>query len=174
VKRFSVILLCVGCYRIGATEIEVPEEERDAVEEFFGGRIDTSRVRFWEGGALGPQYDYTVGSDIHWMEVQHYETWHVDLRQVLIHEATHVAQNQGVVPYNRDKGKVYQYYLLPEEHITTYGVEQQASMMEDLVRMTTWSLSDGTPTPRCLDCEAIGMDEARSILERRRQELISW
>jgi len=68
-----------------------------------------------------------------------------DLRAIFVHEMTHVWQFangmdlvvQGVVDYTRNRGnyrKSYAYELVAGRDLTEYGMEQQASIVEDYYR----------------------------------------
>ena len=58
------------------------------------------------------------------------------MRALFIHEMTHVWQNQqGMWVKLRAAKRKYTYVFCPDKELTDYGIEQQASIIEDLFRL---------------------------------------
>lgn len=173
----ALAMFACGCnvYTIGARELEIPLEEREFLRDFFLGALDADAVREYERGLVGPTgSNFCVGDDIFFLPSERYEANRAEKRNVLVHEATHAVQNQAHLRRLPDDNDEYNYRLLPERHLLTYGFEQQASIVQTYYQITDWVRADGygpSDAGRCDDCAGLTRERMIEILTRRYAEL---
>jgi hypothetical protein len=129
------------------TEARLLPDERAELEAFFLDAVDLGRIRLSFGG-LGSVGGYarTIGNTIVFPEVYRSGYSRLARRCWLVHEVTHVWQNQ-VLGKRYIAGALwehlsrlwcrdpYHFELFPPRGWLSYGYEAQASLMEALYRM---------------------------------------
>jgi hypothetical protein len=138
------------------------EGEIDLVEPIFGAGVDTSLIRVAPARFVRFQDDYTYmtpsntiyapgdlfRADFSAAEIDPY------LQGVFVHEVGHVWQHQngmdliaaGLITFagtHGDYAKAYPYALDGARDLTEYGIEQQASILEDWFLMRVHDLAPG-------------------------------
>lgn len=111
----------------------------------FGSALDIARVTLRQAKwfMLQPAW-ITMAPDGHvwfhpngglWRE--DFSTGSLNLRALLVHELTHVWQHQGGINlvWRRPPFARYRYTLQPGKPFAVYGLEQQASIVEDAYRL---------------------------------------
>ncbi len=113
------------------------------MERFFQGRMDLGRVRLVFGGILTlGGYARTLGNTIAFPMRYLGDYQSLDSRCWLVHELTHVWQNQvlgkryipGALWEHFWYADPYAYALEPEAPFSSYGYEAQAALVADLFR----------------------------------------
>jgi hypothetical protein len=119
------------------------EDERAELQGVFGSSVDLGRVRVLFGGVLTVGgYARTLGNTIAFPDVYREGYRRLQRRCWLVHEATHVWQNQvlgkrympGAVWEHLTLPDPYRFELFPERRFVDYGYEAQASLIAELYR----------------------------------------
>lgn len=171
----SCLILLSSCsivyYRLGSDRIEWDQDSYDFANEFFMGTIDLDKVNLrysgWDdyhGGC------YTVNNDIYFNPSIDFENDPLGPRDTLVHELLHIWQNQNFAWYAFEDSD-YHYNLLPEKHLTEYGVEEQAAIIQDYYK---WTYEGYVTCGRSLDleyCNGGDLEYIMQIAEKRYLEL---
>lgn len=164
------LLSCSVYWSKGATPIEWTADELEAVDVFFMGTVDLTKVRLFNTGTrkVEGSQAFAVGSDIYFDASMDFEANREHLRPLLVHEVVHVWQNQNYLG-NFDESDYY-YMLFPERHLTTYGEEEQARLIQDYYKVVYTDLDSSFGG--CLDCEGRSSEEVLQVAHSRYLELL--
>lgn len=175
--KYLIILTLLSCtithYRWGATPIEWTQEEKEFLKQFFQGSLDVDKIKLFDAG-----WDdndgacFAVGNSIYFNVNLDYKNNRENLRSVLVHEGIHTWQYQNFGSHAFTKGfeTDHHYRLTPQKSFLEYGLEEQASMMEDYYG---WIFLDDDRCMRAEDCREIGLDWTIYLVEQKYEEMIS-
>ena len=165
-------------YRLGSEKIKWDQEEYEFVNEFFMGTIDLDKVNLhYAGWDNNDGTCFALNNDIYFNALLDYEADPKSFRSTLIHELSHVWQNQNFsnnafeLDPNAYVTTEYHYNLLPEKHLTEYGTEQQAAIIQDYFN---WTYSGVETCAHSLDleyCNYGNLDLIKEIAYKRYLEL---
>lgn len=119
-------------------------DELDELAQVFPDSLDLHAIRLLFGGVLSlGGYARTLGNAIAFPEVYRVGYRALHRRCWLVHEVTHVWQNQvlgkryliGAIWEHLTRRDPYAFELFPERPFVSYGYEAQASMVSELYRM---------------------------------------
>ena len=151
---------------IGSSSLEVPTDEIDLLDKFFNGTIDFSKVNFRY--AREGDFDnrsLTIANTVFISADRDCESNWSSCRGILTHELLHVWQHQkfGLSYIKNNRTEIY-YYNLYEGEFTSYGIEQQAQMVQDYYG---WIFEDKPRISFCMDCLDYEQDEVIIEIERK-------
>lgn len=110
--------------------------EIDMAKSVFGGTLDTSNIRLKTAWWVLKGYAVSPNGNIYFNQndwIDDFSQENLWLRAWLIHELTHVWQLQQGISVLRKAlfNRKYSYVLKADKPFFSYGVEQQARMVED-------------------------------------------
>jgi hypothetical protein len=130
--------------------------EREILESIFASSLDLEPIRLVFGGILTAfGYSRTIGNTIALVQAYRSDANSLRSRCLLVHEATHVWQNQnlgkryiaGAIWEHLTRADPYHFDLFPERSFLSYGYEAQASLIAELYRHRRLGV-DGAETRR--------------------------
>lgn len=140
------------------------------IRSVFGDRIDPSAIRkyfepVFDGNTVASTFD---GAQVVFYGLQHHSADYsrdrsAYRRGAFMHEMTHIWQNQAQVAC--EKGGTYVYELSAQRRFRDYGMEQQASIIEDYVRRFLHS-GGGAASHRFLNAGGKDTPQTDALLQK--------